>query len=231
MPVALPLAVVGAAGIGAVASSSAASKTAKAAKQAADQNNALQTRVYEQNRAALSPYMSAGAPATSAIQALLGLSGDSSTQQKAFDNFRNAAGYQDQFAEGTRAVTGALGNRGLLDSGAAQKALTRYGQGVANQSLGQYLGYLGNQQQVGLGAASALAGVGQNFANSISVNNNAAANAAGNAALTNANSINGILQAGLSAYGYSQGMGSSYVKAGEVPIHRPGGFGDPSRNY
>jgi hypothetical protein len=114
-------------------------------------------------------------------------------------------------------VTGALGNRGLLDSGAAQKALTKYGQATANQSLGQYLGYLGSQQQIGLGAASALAGVGQNFANSISVNNNNAANAAGNAALSNANSINGVLQAGLSAYGLSQGMGSSYGKSGQAP--------------
>lgn len=217
MPVALPLAIVGSAAIGAAASSSASSKAAKSAQQAADKNNALQTQIYESNKAALSPGIGLFDTSTKAIQALLGLSGDSTAQRSAFDTWRNAAGYQDQFAEGRRAVTGALGNRGLLDSGAAQKALTRYGQSQSNQSLGQYMGYLTGQQQIGLGAASALAGVGQNFANSVSVNNNNAANATGNAALSNANSINGFLQAGLSAYGLSQGMGSSYSRAGQGP--------------
>lgn len=231
MPVALPLAIVGAAGVGAAASASASSKASKAATNAANTNNALQREIYGQNKAALSPFMSAGGPATQAIQALLGLGGDKAATETAFNNWRGATGYQDQFAEGQRSVTGALGNRGLLDSGAALKALTKYGHAQSSQSLGQYMGLLANQQQVGLGAASALAGVGQNFANSVSINNNQAANAVGNAALSNANSINSILQSGLSAYGYSQGMGSSYGKAGQSPPYNPGGFGDPSRNW
>ena len=216
MPVALPLAVVGAAGIGAAASISASNKASKTAKAAADANNALQERIYGENKAVLSPYVQAGNAATPAIQALLGLDTGQghleriAGQREAYDNWRNATGYQDQFAEGQRAVTGALGNRGLLDSGAAQKALTRYGQAQANQSFGQYYAMLAGQQQIGLGAASAQAGVGQQFANSVSVNNRYAADAQGNAALSGANSINGILQSGLSAYALSRGLGSSY---------------------
>jgi hypothetical protein len=226
------VAIVGSAVVGGVAASSASSKASKAATSAADKNNALQQQIYGQNKAALTPFMNAGGPATSAIQALLGLGGDKAAAEGAFNTFRNATGYQDQFNEGQRSVTGALGNRGLLDSGAAQKALTRYGHAQSNQSLGQYMGHLAGQQQIGLGAASALAGVGQNFANSVSINNNQAANAVGNAALSNANSINGILQSGLTAYGYSQGMGSSYgAKSGQAPPYNPGGFNDPSRNW
>jgi hypothetical protein len=231
MPVALPIAVVGAAGIGAAASISASNKASKTAKAAADANNALQERIYGENKAVLSPYVQAGNTATSAIQALLGLDkGEGHLQRiegqrEAYDTWRNATGYQDQFAEGQRAVTGALGNRGLLDSGAAQKALTRYGQGVANQSFGQYYNMLAGQQAVGLTGASAQAGVGQNFASSVSNNNIYSANAQGNAALTNANSINGILQSGLSAYALSRGLGSSYGGAGGGLFGGSGGTG------
>lgn len=137
-----------------------------------------------------------------------------SSQTAALNNFRNSAGYQDQFAEGQRAVTSALGDRGLLDSGAAQKALVKYGQSQANQSLQQYLQNLVQQQGAGLGAASAQAGVGSNYANAVSANNNMAAQTSANAALSSAGAINGVLQSGVSAYGFSQGMGSSYTPYG-----------------
>lgn len=225
MPVAIPAAIIGSAAIGAVASSSASSKAAKTAKDTAAANNALSESIYNQNKAALQPFTDAGTSATSAIQALLGLTGDSSKQQAAFNTWRNATGYQDQFNEGTRAVTSALGNRGLLDSGAAQKALTKYGQAQANQSFGTYYNMLAGQQQTGLAGASALAGVGQNYANTVIANNNNAANTVSNAALSNAGTINNLLGSALSAYGYSQGMGSSYG-AGRIPQY-PGGQTPP----
>src|SRR5262245_62053932 len=118
MPVALPLAIVGAAGIGAAASMSASNKAAKVAKQTAADNNALQLQIYGENKAALAPFVGAGGPATAAIQALTGLApGGAAAQEAAFNAFRNSTGYQDRFNEGRRAVTSALGNKGLLDSG------------------------------------------------------------------------------------------------------------------
>lgn len=225
MPVALPIAILGAAAIGGAVSISAANKASKTASQTADKNNALQADIYGQNKAALSPYMSAGGPATAAIQSLLGLSGpDAAAQQQgALNTWRGATGYQDQFNEGERAVTGALGNRGMLDSGAAQKALTKYGQGQANQSFGNYYSMLAQQQNVGLTGASALAGVGQNYANATSANNNAAAETSANAGLAGAGAINGVLSSALSAYGISKGMGSSY--GGAAGTLNPYGYG------
>ena len=199
---------------GAVVSSSAASKASKAATSAANTNNALQSQIYNENKATLAPYVAAGQPATDRIQALLGLGGDAAAASAGFDAFKGSDGYQFRFNEGQKAVTAALGGRGLLDSGAAQKALQKYGQNTASAEFGNYLGYLGNQQALGLSAASAQAGVGQNYAGAVGANNNAAANAVGNAALTNANIINGSISGVLGAYGLSQGLGSSYGGGG-----------------
>lgn len=107
--------------------------------------------------------------------------------QAAFDTFRNSTGYQFRLGQGTDAINTGYAANGLLQSGAAQKALTRYGQDYASGEFGNYIGHLANQQGVGLGGASALAGVGQNYANSVSANNNSAGTAAANAALIKGN--------------------------------------------
>jgi hypothetical protein len=67
-----------------------------------------------------------------------------------------------------------LGQKSLTESGAGEKALLQFGQDYANQNLGTYIGQLQTQQQTGLNAASALAGVGQSYANAVSSNNNTA---------------------------------------------------------
>lgn len=101
----------------------------------------------------------------------------------AFDIFRNSTGYQFRVNEGQDAMNSGFGASGTLQSGAALKALDTYRQNMASNEFGNYMGYLGNQQGVGLSAGSALAGVGQNYANSMAANNNNAASAIGNAAL------------------------------------------------
>lgn len=101
----------------------------------------------------------------------------------AFNTFRNSTGYQFRVNEGNRALNSGWAGAGTLQSGAAGKSFADFGQNIASQEFGNYLGYLGNQQGVGLGAGSALAGVGQNYVNTISANNNSAGSAAANAAL------------------------------------------------
>lgn len=203
-------AIVGAAVVGAGASVAASSSASKNAKNTAAANNSLQLDIYNQNKAALAPYMSAGGPATKAINALLGLEGDPTAAKGALKSYYDSTGYDSRLKEGQKSVTAALGSRGLLESGAAQKSLLKYGQEYASGEFGKYLGYLSNQQQVGLTAASAQAGVGQGYANAVTNNNNNASNTASNAALANAGSINGALSSALSAYGLSKGMASSY---------------------
>lgn len=108
---------------------------------------------------------------------------DQPSAMSAFDTYRNSNGYQFRQNEGMNALASNFRGRGVSQSGAADKALIKFGQDYGSNEFGKYLGYLSNQQGVGLSGASALAGVGQNFANSVSANNQNAADAISNAAL------------------------------------------------
>lgn len=212
MPIAA--AIVGAAVVGGIASTSASNKAAKTAQTTADANNALQAQVYASNKATLAPYVATGNQASTSINALLGLGGDSAASAAAYDAYKGSTGYADRLAQGQNSVVSALGSKGLLDSGAALKGLTKYGQTFASNDFQTYLGNLQQQQQTGLSAASAQAGVSTGYANSVSANNNAAANTTSNAALSNASTINSALGNIVSGIGYTQGLGSSYGSSG-----------------
>lgn len=128
----------------------------------------------------------------------------------AFDKFRQSDGYQFRMNEGMNALNTGYAAAGKLQSGAAAKAMQRYGQDYGSNEFGKYLGYLGNQQGVGLTGASAVAGVGTNYANAVSQNNNNAADAAGNAALVKGSAYGNAL--GGVANGLGTILGSSYGK-------------------
>ncbi|MEO1908798.1 MAG: hypothetical protein ABGX08_17425 [Citromicrobium sp.] len=116
-------------------------------------------------------------PAVSAEQA----------QNNAFDGFRNYirnSDYGFQFGEGSNAVNSGYAGAGTLQSGAAMRALEDYRQNLQSGYRGEYMNLLSNQQGVGLGAGSALAGVGQNYAGLVTSSNNQAANAQANLALS-----------------------------------------------
>jgi hypothetical protein len=220
------------AAIGAGSSIISGNKAANATKSAANANNQLQADIYNQNAATLAPFVGAGTGATEQLRRLLGL-GDSNTgrtingntftaqqqQQGAIDAFQQSAPYQAEFKSGQKAVTGALGAKGLLDSGAALKGLQSYGDQFLSSKLNSYEGQLASLAGLGQGAASAQAGVGQSYANGVSANNNNAANAAGNAALNTGNQINSVLGSAVTGYGYSQALGSSYGSGGTPPIY------------
>lgn len=87
--------------------------------------------------------------------------------ENAFNTFRNSTGYKFRLDQGLDAVNGGYAGAGTIKSGAAMKAINDYGQGMASQEFGNYLNALGNQQQLGLSAGSALAGVSQNSANNL----------------------------------------------------------------
>jgi len=206
-------AIAGAAVVGSVASISSGNSAAKTAKKTAAANNELQGQIYNENEATLAPYVASGNKATTAINGLL-YGGDAGAFAKAYQTWQNSTGYQARFKQGQNSVTAALGAKGLTDSGAALKALTQYGQDYATNDFQTYLGDLTNQQGVGLTAASAQAGVGQNYANAVSANNNTAAAAQENAALNVGNQINSALGSAVSAYGFNQALGSSYGGGG-----------------
>lgn len=99
--------------------------------------------------------------ATNALSALLGLGGDPSAQQGAFDNWRNNTGYQFGLDQGTQAITGGAASKGLLNSGSTAKALTQFGQDYASTKYGDYLNQLSGLANQGLQAGSLLANAGQ----------------------------------------------------------------------
>lgn len=136
---------------------------------------------------------------------------NSLTPQAAFQNYLNSAGYQFQMNQGAQAINQNYAAKGALQSGAALKALQTYGQNTGASFFDRYLGYLGNQQGVGLSGASAIAGVGQNYANAANANNNSAGSAIANAQLSagqaNANLYGTI---GSSIGSIANAFGSSY---------------------
>jgi hypothetical protein len=96
----------------------------------------------------------------------------------AYEQFKNYTGYQTRLNEANNAFNSAYAAKGTLQSGAALQDLSRMNQDYASGEFGNYMGYLGGQQQLGPGAANALGGVGTNYANQ-----------AGNLAMQNGNNI------------------------------------------
>jgi hypothetical protein len=139
--------------------------------------------------------------------------------QSAWDTFRNSTNYQFRLGEGQRSLNQGYAANGTLQSGAAAKALLRYGQDYASNELGNYMNLLGGQQNMGLNAARAVAGVGGDLTGQTINANDSAASAVANAALANGKnqaalygSIGGTLGKAIGALG-----GSSYGSYGVIP--------------
>lgn len=113
-----------------------------------------------------------------------------------WDQFRNSTNYQFRLDQGNKALNQGYAARGVLESGEALKGFADYNQNFAANELGNYQQLLAGQQNMGLGAASAVAGVGQNMVNNVTANNNSAAQVAAQAALmkgsANANMFSSI---------------------------------------
>lgn len=99
--------------------------------------------------------------ATNALSALLGLGGDPSAQQGAFDTWKGNTGYQFGLDQGTQAITGGAASKGLLNSGSTAKALNQFGQDYASTKYNDYLTQLSGLANQGLQAGSLLANAGQ----------------------------------------------------------------------
>lgn len=181
----------------------------------ARENNALTRDIYNQNKDIISPYAGRGEVAGNALQGMLGLPGaDTGPAWGRFQNFLENSDYAFRAAEGGDQVNSAFAGSGTLQSGAAMKGMEQFKQNLQAGYRGEYMNALGNQQGVGLGGASALAGVGQNYSNTISANNNSAGTAAANAQLVAgqnnpfANAL-GMVGGGLLGGGFGFGGGGS----------------------
>lgn len=148
-------------------------KALDAQRAAANQANDTAKSIYDQQRADQEPWRQAGMAALSGIQ-----------DNKFMDNWQQDPGYQFRLNEGMKAINSSAAARGMANSGATAKALTRYGQDYAsseydkaynrnygrlsqlagfgtgataqnNQNAGQYGAQVtGNQMGIGNAAAS-----------------------------------------------------------------------------
>lgn len=91
---------------------------------------------------------------------MLGLTGDYS---ETVESFRNAPGYQFMFDQGQRSLDQSAAARGSLNSGAHQKALMGYGQGMADQSWQQQMNNLSGLLPLGAQGAQGMMNNSQRF--------------------------------------------------------------------
>lgn len=159
--------------IGGLISQGGAQAGGNMAGNAANRAAQMQQEEATRARAAVSPWQSSGTAAVSKITNLLGLGsiktngGNYNTygwdpanakeiQTQALADFQTTPGYQFRMDEGMKALDRSAASRGLLRSGAQQKAINTFGQGIASE---EYNNYMGNLLAVsGLGSQAASSG-------------------------------------------------------------------------
>lgn len=156
MAIGTTAAILGASAVGAIGASKAASTQSKAARNAADaqlmatrETNDMLRDFRTEDIERFSPFYEGGKDAYNALRFETGLA----DRPEGYQGFTATPGYDFRFNEGQRAVEAGAASRHGLMSGAAQQALTQYGQ---DYGTGEYQNYLGR--------LTGLAGAGQNAA-------------------------------------------------------------------
>lgn len=258
-------ATVGAAVVGAGASMASGNKAAKAQKNAANTAASNEQamfeatrednqRYYDQGRGdvnanfglatqGFAPYTNPGAAATSRLSALAGLNGSTALTSA----LQSDPGYQFRLTGGVNALDHSAAARGMLQSGAQQKALTSYGQGLASGELQNAFSRVGAVQDNAQQAAGALGSLyqnqgttlsnlavrqgsqnqvlSQNTSNALGQYTMNAGNAQAGAYNNMGSSVNAGLQNGLTAYMMNQRpqtmYGNNYGTIGGMPYNGP----------
>lgn len=204
------VATVGSALIGSDASRRASNQQTDASNRSSD----LQQQQYEQTRTDNVPLLDARNNALSQIQALLANPG----------GITKDPGYQFGMDQGTRAINSGAASRGMTYSGAAGKALARYGSDYAGTKLDQTYNRLSNLAGLGQVGANNNQQAGMNYANNVGSNMMGAANVNAAAGMSNANRMGNALNQ-VSAYGDRNGwFGGNSLQPG-------GGVGSVSGGY
>ena len=191
-------------------SSSAATQAANTQAAAAEQGTAAQERMFQKQIELQEPWRQAG---IGALNKLIPL-----TDYKKFDmsQFQADPGYAFRLSEGQKALERSAAARGGLLSGAAGKALTRYGQEMGSQEFQNAFNRYQAERAAQLQPLQSLAGVGQTSANTLTsaagtMGSNiaeglaSAANARASGYVGGANAINQAVGQGINLYGlYNQ---------------------------
>ncbi len=224
----MPFAV--AAGIGAAGSiasgvigANAAGSAAQTQADAANRASQVEQQQFQQTQGNLAPYMGAGTNALTALQAALGI-GPGGTGGPNAAALTSSPGYQFQLQQGLSGVQNAASASGGNMSGNTLKAITQYGQGLADTTWQQYLGNLTGLVGTGQNAANATGQFGANAAGQIGNNTigggNALAAGQVGAASNIAGGINGVGQNALN-YAYNSQLPWFQQPAGGSMANNP----------
>lgn len=82
----------------------------------------------------------------------------------AFSSFRADPGYEFALEQGGKSLERSAAARGILNSGATARALTKFGQGLADQQYGNYFNRLQSAAGIGQSATNSTAGAGARYA-------------------------------------------------------------------
>lgn len=208
---------VGTALIGASASRSAASQQADAAQRATEAQQAAS----EQMRSDLAPWRQTGETANNRIAALLGLNGQAA-------DYTTDPSYQFRLAEGQKSVDNSAASRGSTLSGAALKALQKYGQGMASTEFQNTFNRLSTVSGQGQNAAAQQGAATINAGNSTASNIIGAGNAAAAGTVGTANAITGGISQGIQGYQQNELMkliaGNKFGSSSTIPMQPGGGY-------
>lgn len=229
MPWMLPAAIIGSSLFGASKQASAASQATQASSDAAAANTALQKQIYEESVARQKPFLDIGTEYTNKLAAML--RGGPEAQQSFLTM---DPGYGFRLSEGQKALERSAAARGGLLSGAAGKALTRYGQDFASNEFQNAFNRYGTLASLGPSAAGVTNTLGQTYATNVGNIGMQNAINAGNAALARGsayqNTIGGLINylgrstAPAYQYGMPYNQGGGYVYgpgAGDVGPQQP----------
>lgn len=113
--------------------------------------------LYDNAQGFFQPYQQAGQQGMQTYLGSLGLGGQEGRDQ-AVGAFQAGPGYQFAMDQGMQAANRAASAGGMLTSGNTLQALTRFGQGLANQEYGGWQDRLAGLGNMGLAASGEMAG-------------------------------------------------------------------------
>lgn len=194
-----------------------------AERAAANDANATQKYIYDQNRQDAQPWREAGGRALPQLE--------SSDFQRDFtmSDFQADPGYAFRMAEGQKAIERSAAARGGLNSGATMKALTRFGQDTASQEYQNAYNRFNQDRDRRFGRLSQLAGIGQtatgqtmsagqNYGNNVSANQIGYGNAVASANIAQANRNAGLLNTAIT--GGAIAFSDARLKTNVEPVSR-----------
>ncbi|WP_375450614.1 hypothetical protein [uncultured Devosia sp.] len=202
---------------------SAAEKAASTQAAAADNALALQTRQYDEGVARQQPWLESGMRANDAFMGELGLS-DAARNGTFQSGFRETPGYAFQVAEGEKGVTHNMAALGMKNSGASLKALTRFRQGLADQTYGDYMNRVAGVAGQGQAVTQNVNDMGQTYANNAGSLGTDKAAATASGYVGGANAWTGALGNISNTGGFALGMMSNNFGAG-FPWQSPNALG------